>query len=245
MDVDGYQPYHNNFIISHTTDTLKVTLVPLDNHIQINGLILDERNKEPISDAKVRLDVDSISYMDTTNSDGEFNFIVPEKEEYNITFYKEGYFTTNMLSSSTDDDIEIEEPLTVISAGMILNIENIYYEYDKDKITYQAEKILDSLAIIMTLNPKLEIEVSSHADSRGSVTYNENLSLQRAKSVIDYLKTKNIKQSRLSIRYYGESKLSNDCGDDINYAEASHSLNRRTEFKVYAYPFISPSQFHL
>jgi outer membrane protein OmpA-like peptidoglycan-associated protein len=232
MDVDGYERYSQNFDHSHQSDTLVVVLTPLENHIQINGVILDETNHQSIYGAKVQLEADSVSYIDTTNKEGEFSFILPEKEQYYITFYKEGYFTNHITPTPGQGNIEIKEPLIPISTGMVLEIENIYYEFDQADITFQAEEILDSLATIMELNPTVEIEVSSHADSRGSDVYNEDLSLQRAKSVIDYLKTKEINSSRLSIRYYGESKLSNDCGDGIDCAETSHSLNRRTEFKV-------------
>ena len=230
--VEGYERSYEKKSVISNTDTLVITLTPLANHIEISGLILDEENNDPISHVMVELNVDSKFYLDTTNNVGEFRFVLPKKEEYNITIYKEGYLTSIVSLRSKQKNIVINEPLTAIDEGMLLKISNIYYEYNEDYITTQAEPILDSLANIMDLNPKIEIEVSSHTDSRGTVAHNEDLSLRRAKSVIDYLKTKNISSSRLSLRYYGESQLSNDCADGINCGENFHSSNRRTEFRV-------------
>jgi outer membrane protein OmpA-like peptidoglycan-associated protein/tetratricopeptide (TPR) repeat protein len=232
VSAEGYKPFNEKFTLSYSKDTLFVILHALKSHTEIRGIILDEENQAPISNVKVQLDVDTTSYIDTTNNNGEFNFILPKEEKYTITFYKTGYLTTKSSTESDKRNIIISKPLTAINEGMFLNIKNIYYDFNEDYITYQAEPILDSLANIMLVNPSLEIEVSSHTDSRGSLAHNEDLSLRRAKSVIDYLKTKKIKVSRLSLKYYGESKLSNDCGDGVDCDEVYHSSNRRTEFRI-------------
>jgi len=232
VTAEGYQPFDEKLDLPDSKDTVLITLHPLESHTEIRGLIIDEDNHNPVADVKVQLDLDTASYIDTTNNNGEFNFIVPKEDKYTITFYKKGYLTTTTSPEGHKKNIIISKPLTAINEGMFLNIENIYYDFNEDYITYQAEPILDSLANIMHLNPSLEIEVSSHTDSRGSLAHNEDLSLRRAKSVIDYLKTKQIKVSRLSLKYYGESKLSNDCGDGVDCDEIYHSSNRRTEFRI-------------
>lgn len=235
MNLDGYQAYDHVFSLTPDVDTLKVKLMPQEHYTKINGVVLDDEGKGSIEGVRVRLDIDTNSYFDTTNKTGEFAFILPSKREYDITVYKRGYFTNQIVTDTLIDNLEIKQRLTPMSTGMLLNIENIYYEYDESYITYEAEPILDSLANIMLLNLTLQVEISSHADSRGDEVYNEELSLQRAKSVIDYLKTREVNSSRLSIRYYGESKLINGCEDGINCDEVSHSLNRRTEFKVVSF----------
>ena len=235
MNIYGYQSYENSFSLYGGLDTLKIILIPEESYIQINGVILDESSTESVQGVNVKLDIDSIYYIDTTNQDGEFSFVLPQKSKYDITIYKKGYFTNQISSDTSQGSLEINQPLTPINQGMLLNIESIYYDYDEHYITYQAEPILDSLAKIMLLNPTLEIEINSHADSRGTEWYNEELSLERAKSAIDYLKTRGVKSSRISIRYHGESKLINPCGNGINCDEDSHSLNRRTEFRVVSF----------
>ena len=79
---------------------------------------------------------------------------------------------------------------------------------------------------------RLKVDVRSHTDSRGSDAYNLALSERRAKATKDYLIYKGIKASRLTGRGYGETKLINNCANNVNCSEEEHALNRRSEFIV-------------
>ena len=79
---------------------------------------------------------------------------------------------------------------------------------------------------------RLKVDVRSHTDSRGSDAYNLALSERRAKATKDYLISKSIKASRLTGRGYGETKLINNCANNVNCSEEEHALNRRSEFIV-------------
>jgi len=52
------------------------------------------------------------------------------------------------------------------------------------------------------------------------------------KATKDYLISKGIKASRLTGRGYGETKLINNCANNVNCSEEEHALNRRSEFIV-------------
>lgn len=82
-------------------------------------------------------------------------------------------------------------------------------------------------------NPKIEIELSAHTDSKGSDAYNMDLSVRRAKSCVDYLVSKGIPISRMTSRGYGETKpvAPNELPNGKDNPEG-RALNRRTEFKV-------------
>ena len=82
----------------------------------------------------------------------------------------------------------------------------------------------------MSSNQNLKIEIGGHTDNQGNDEYNMNLSLERAKSVYNYLISKGISADRMSYKGYGETKpiASND-------TEEGRQLNRRTEFKVIGY----------
>jgi outer membrane protein OmpA-like peptidoglycan-associated protein len=49
---------------------------------------------------------------------------------------------------------------------------------------------------------------------------------------LNYLITKGINKDRMVSVGYGETKLLNDCSDEIDCTEAEHQLNRRTTFRV-------------
>jgi len=115
--------------------------------------------------------------------------------------------------------------------NMNLDIENIYYDFNKWYIRPDAEVELDKLVQIMKENP-VNIELGSHTDSRGTAEYNKELSQKRAESVVRYIVLQGIASTRLTAKGYGESKLTNRCSDGVACSSAEHQANRRTEFKV-------------
>ena len=81
---------------------------------------------------------------------------------------------------------------------------------------------------ILEQNPKLEIELASHTDSRGGDEYNLTLSQKRAESCVTYLITKGINPARITAVGYGEIQL---LVKDAR-TEKEHQENRRTTFRV-------------
>lgn len=111
-------------------------------------------------------------------------------------------------------------------------IENLYYAYGDYKIDASGKNILDKVITVLNSNKNLNIELSSHTDSRSSDEFNIALSQKRAKAAVDYIISKGIHKSRLKAIGYGESKLLNNCKNDSDCGEEEHAKNRRTEFKI-------------
>ena len=78
----------------------------------------------------------------------------------------------------------------------------------------------------------MEVELGSHTDSRGTDSYNMELSTKRAAAARLYLIAKGVSSSRISSKGYGETRLLNECSNGVNCDEATHQKNRRTEVKV-------------
>jgi OOP family OmpA-OmpF porin len=113
-------------------------------------------------------------------------------------------------------------------------LNGINYGYDSADLTTDAKVSLDTgLFPIMTENPQIIIELSSHTDSKGSDDYNLKLSERRAKSVVDYMITKGITSNRLVDKGYGETKpvAPNENPDGSDNPEG-RAQNRRTEFEI-------------
>ncbi|GJM28417.1 MAG: hypothetical protein DHS20C17_10520 [Cyclobacteriaceae bacterium] len=114
------------------------------------------------------------------------------------------------------------------------NINNIYYDFDKDEIREDAAVELDKLALILNNNQNIRVAMFSHTDSRGSNAYNTNLSKRRGVSAMNYLIAKGISADRFSTEAKGETQLVNSCSDSVSCSEQAHQLNRRTEFRLSA-----------
>jgi outer membrane protein OmpA-like peptidoglycan-associated protein len=111
-------------------------------------------------------------------------------------------------------------------------IQNIYYDYDKASLREESLPVLDKLVSFFEENNDLTIEIGSHTDSRGSDSYNKDLSQRRAQSVVDYLISKGVTAEQLSAKGYGETKLINACKNGVQCSEEEHQENRRTTFRV-------------
>lgn len=112
----------------------------------------------------------------------------------------------------------------------LLASENIYYELNKFAITLEGELVLDKVITILNANPKVNLEVTSHTDSRGEEAANLVLSQKRSNSVIEYLSSKGIDKGRLKAVGKGESAIKNRCGNGVECSDKEHEFNRRTEF---------------
>lgn len=143
------------------------------------------------------------------------------------------------IDKSVMGDYSVDDPwLQVLNMknkakqDAITIIENLYYAYGDYKIDAAGSNILDKVITVLNSNKNLNIELSSHTDSRSSDTYNMALSQKRAKAAVDYIVSKGISKTRLKAIGYGESKLLNNCKNDAPCTEEQHAINRRTEFKI-------------
>lgn len=120
-----------------------------------------------------------------------------------------------------------------VSPKDIFVINRIYYNYNSAQLTKESCMQLDKLEILVQKNNKVNIEMRSHTDSRGNADYNMSLSKKRAESAVSYLSGKGINRGRFKADGLGESHLLNECGDGVPCLEPEHSINRRTEIRLF------------
>ena len=150
------------------------------------------------------------------------------------------------------EEYVLQFPLASITAPVL--IDNIFYDFDKATLRPESTEALDKLVVLLNENPNVTIELSAHADYRGSAEYNKRLSQRRAESVVNYLIEHGIPSDRLSPVGYGKEKpktirkkltekypflkendvLTEDFIKtlDEEQQEICNQLNRRTEFIV-------------
>jgi outer membrane protein OmpA-like peptidoglycan-associated protein len=119
----------------------------------------------------------------------------------------------------------------VISINDVFIINRVYYEWNSATLSEISRAQLDQLLVIMKMNDDVDLELTSHTDSRGTNEYNLNLSQRRANAVIDYLSKNGIRKKRLNAEGRGEDDPLNPCDGDRACSENDHAINRRTEIK--------------
>ncbi len=218
-----------------------------DCEIVLTGVVTDKDTGEVLPNSQVTL-FDSNNTIVKTMVVGpraNFAFVVEcdknyflraDKDDYNST---EELLTTPSVSETMDVPLALERTVKKVEIGedlgKVLNLNPIYFDFDKSNIRYDASVELAKVIAVMQEYPTMKIDVRSHTDSRGNDSYNEQLSDRRAKSTIKYIISKGIESSRLSGKGYGETQLVNGCSNGVPCSIAKHQLNRRSEFIILEY----------
>ncbi|MGH2666259.1 OmpA family protein [Flavobacterium sp.] len=210
----------------------------------IKGTVTDAINKMPIQDAKIVIkDKDGNQIADlVTDAKGKYSINVDRETTYTIEASHPKYMPEPSKIGDTRNskgktfiivDFELD-PVQDVDLLAGVNIENIYFDFDKSNIRPDAAVELNKVADLMLITyPTMAIEIESHTDSRGSFKYNEALSIRRANSTHDYLISRGVDPKRIKkFEGFGEYNLVNDCKDGADCSEAAHQLNRRSIFKV-------------
>ncbi len=117
-----------------------------------------------------------------------------------------------------------------VGEGIVVELSSqILFGFDQSDLSADAKSNLDQLVTVLNEYPDTNIELQGHTDSKGSESYNQNLSEKRASTVSGYLATKGINNTRLSIKGFGETLPKYD-----NNTDEGRAQNRRVEFLISA-----------
>lgn len=243
VNAEGYFPKQVPVEKATWPSEIMVLLEPMGDVIPFQGVVLDPRYNTPIAGAKVTIQEDGSneSVVLYTDQNGQFNYYLPRGKDYNVSIEKDDLKVNRKVSTkdmAAGSELAIAFDITdpngrnPFASGNVITLPNIYYNFNDASIRPDAKNDLNALATILNQFPKINIELASHTDSRGSSRYNESLSQRRAESALAYLKSKGIAENRMSAKGYGESQLKNQCADGVKCSELDHQVNRRTEFRI-------------
>jgi outer membrane protein OmpA-like peptidoglycan-associated protein len=118
-------------------------------------------------------------------------------------------------------------PLQPIEANASIILKNIFFDVNQYDIKPASQIELDDVVRLLIENPLLTIQINGHTDNVGKTADNLLLSENRARSVVNYLKSKGIDPKRLSFKGFGDTQPVSP-----NTTDAGRAQNRRTELKV-------------
>lgn len=198
---------------------------------------------------KAKADKDGKFRFDKLSPDEEYLFMLSEDDEnLNVIIIDEN---GNVLESTkrlidakykyirldSDKNVitlinEVDEVIKIAENENFV-ISKILYEYRSADISEAAAKELDKLVLILKKNKDVGVELSSHTDSKGTDSYNLDLSQKRASNAADYMKSKGIEENRVIGKGYGETQpvAPNELPNGKDNPDG-RAKNRRTEFKV-------------
>ena len=114
----------------------------------------------------------------------------------------------------------------VKTKGLLL-AKTVYFNQNENVVIDKNTNDLNGVVAFMNKHPEATITVSGYADDNGSEQYNYRLSLERMDNVINYLKKKGMKSSKIKRNFFGYTKpISND------NSVKGRALNRRVEIRI-------------
>lgn len=210
------------------------TSPPLPKDAKIEGSIVHMRSKQPQNNELIvfKSQKNGNEYQVISDSLGKFNTRLPAGAKYEIfilgfkdstsynildipalapnAFYKNPFTIT----------LEFDPPKTFI-------LDNVEFDFGKATLRAASYKTLDELADYLQRKADDKIEIGGHTDNIGSEAKNKILSLERAKSIVAYLISKDIDPARLTAKGYGSMEPIEE-----NDTEAGRQKNRRSEVKI-------------
>ncbi|SHI63956.1 OmpA family protein [Flavobacterium terrae] len=211
----------------------------------VMGKVLNSKNKNAIEGASIKFydSFNDLKFETITNAMGQFEMKVPCKGFYKVIASKSNHTSQEKEITLGDKNGEIvnldfdlanlEDFVVKDNGNEKIDINPIFFNYDKWDITPQAAVELDKVVYVMMTFPKVKIRIESHTDSRGKDLYNLKLSDNRAKSTQTYILSKGISSDRIeSAVGFGETRLRNKCKNGVKCSEDEHFVNRRSDFII-------------
>lgn len=127
------------------------------------------------------------------------------------------------------------EDIRHLRPGSLLKLNNVYFPPDRHVMNESSRPTLEKLFEVMRDNPKLKISIEGHIccvtempDAWDIDTYEQSLSVNRAKAIYYYLVDKGINRDRLTYTGFGRARpiVANE------QTEEDREKNRRVELRI-------------
>lgn len=202
----------------------------------LKGVVTDESKKPIPSTVKIE-DATTLALIKEiqTNDVGAYSIEIPEGYLYRLTPSAKNYIATpadadmrtTKKGAVVNQDLLLTSINTAIEQGLTFKLKNIFFDTGKWDLRKESFEELDKLLSFLNEYQVVRIEIGAHTDNVGKDDANNLLSQRRAQSVVDYLKTKGVAETRMNAKGYGKSVpvATNDTPE-------GRQLNRRVEFKL-------------
>lgn len=200
----------------------------------VKGIVRDKKTKTPLQSRVELFDLtkdELVSVVESDSVTGEYLMVLTQGSDYALYVSAPDYLfqslNFNYENESDPKPVVIDIFLDKTDAGATAVLNNIFFDFDKFELKDRSITELNKLIRFLKEKPSVRVEISGHTDSDGSATYNKQLSLKRAQSVVSYLVEKGIDRGRLTEKGYGA-----DQPIKPNDSEENKQANRRIEFKI-------------
>ncbi|MEP7228912.1 MAG: OmpA family protein [Ginsengibacter sp.] len=220
------------FTVATYSQNTQVLNLPKD--AKVEGMVSDMRTKEPKNNELVifRSQKNSNEYQVISDEAGKFSTRLPAGDKYDIFIlgFKDSLIQNVLEVPALKPNSYFKNPFTVnleFDPPKTFVLENVEFDFGKFTLRPESHAALDDLVDYLNRKPNERIEIGGHTDNVGSDEKNLVLSLERAKTIVEYLISKGIDNNRLVAKGYGAEEPIEE-----NTTEEGRQKNRRTEVKI-------------
>lgn len=200
----------------------------------VSGRTFDAKTKQPI-EAAIRYEIlpsgKDAGVARSNVTEGTYKIVLPAGANYGFRAEAKGYYpaSDNLDAANLSEYSELTKDLYLspIEVGQTIRLNNIFFETAKSDLKPESFPELDRAVKFLSDNSGITIAIAGHTDNVGSDASNQTLSQARAKSVMEYMVTNGIPQSRMTSKGFGETKPM-----ATNDTDEGRQLNRRVEFTI-------------
>ena len=123
--------------------------------------------------------------------------------------------------------VALAAPLVAAPVQQVARTYLVFFDWNRADLTDRARQIIGDAAAARAQARSTRIEVAGHADTSGSTTYNQALSMRRAQAVAAELSRRGVPRSEINIQAFGETRPLVATGDNVREPQ-----NRRVEIVI-------------
>lgn len=199
----------------------------------VKGNVFDAKTKQGLPSSVELIDLASNQVISRVQTDEAGNYLItlPVGKNYLFNVNRRGYlfYSDNYLLKGLSPDSTYEKniPLQPIEVNAAITLKNVFFDFKKYDLKQESQAELDKAVQFLKDNPTVTVQIEGHTDVVGTAADNQKLSEQRARTVMNYLIVKGIKDKRITAKGFGATKPIAS-----NKTDAGRALNRRTEMKI-------------
>lgn len=129
------------------------------------------------------------------------------------------------IDTFTNDKQAIHDSISTVMNKLA---EHIYFETDKATLTPVSAQALNTIVSVLKMQHFTQLQIEGHTDNTGTDKRNEQLSKERANTVLEYLVKAGIDRKKLTTNGFGATRPVAD-----NTTAEGRAKNRRTLFVLY------------
>lgn len=198
----------------------------------LKGTIVDAATQKPLAANLEVINLKTNTTEALLRSDaktGEYAVVLTDGNEYAVFVNRPGYLYKSLsfdFSGKSTDKV-LNMALESIRKDQHEVLKNVFFESGRWNLQEKSQAELEKLVRLLKENPSVSVEISGHTDDVGEDKNNLELSLKRARSVMEYLAAHGIAATRVKAVGLGETRPVVP-----NTSEENRAQNRRIEVKI-------------